>query len=62
MGIYELMIVVLIFVILVVSVLAIVLGLRRKGRSIVPTDAPSGQQPPPGYWWDGEKWNPPGSA
>jgi hypothetical protein len=20
---------------------------------------PEGQRPPPGYWWDGEKWNSP---
>jgi hypothetical protein len=28
---------------------------RRDG-----TGSPAGQQPPPGYWWDGQKWNPPG--
>jgi hypothetical protein len=58
----ELMVIVLVLAIVMAVVLAVVLGLRRKGRSVTPTDAPAEQQPPPGYWWDGGKWNPPGSA
>jgi hypothetical protein len=60
MGIQELIVILALFVIATVSVLVIVFIVRRvAGSGTRAADGPSDQQPPPGYWWDGQKWNPP---
>lgn len=56
----------LLLLIMVATLGAIVAGMvtlfrlaSHRGTGRTASTSPSDQQPPPGYWWDGHKWNPP---
>lgn len=62
MGVQELIVIVVVAVVIVIALALVLVYATRRGTSSRSGSAPTGQQPPPGYWWDGDKWNPPGTA
>lgn len=58
----ELLIILFVLVVLAAVVAGVVRVVRlanRRGTRRTGRNAPSDQQPPPGYWWDGKQGNPP---
>jgi hypothetical protein len=62
-GSVELLFILAILAMLVlVPLIVVIVVLAVTRRPSGPPPAPQNQRPPDGYWWDGSKWNPPGSA